>query len=201
MLYKELRKEWRRLTKQYEIESLRNGRAFYRWRCVVSEDEKEHVVNNLTEEENVDNSKNIKYNYDVKYISGAVSGAINRDSKEAEKHAELFYEETRKRKSDIAKIAKRLNMDKSIIQEIKNYLFIDKHELEKGFVRFDASFDIANAWQRLQEPKSYLKKSDIILIKHEIREMQLVKKGMTQEDAHIEASKLYNYKKLVDDGE
>ena len=34
-----MRKEWRRLTKQYEIESLRNGRAFYRWHCVVSEDE------------------------------------------------------------------------------------------------------------------------------------------------------------------
>jgi hypothetical protein len=36
---KKLRKRWRRLTKKYEIESLKMGRAFYRWRTVVSEDE------------------------------------------------------------------------------------------------------------------------------------------------------------------
>ena len=51
---KELRKEWRRLTKRYEIESLRNGRAFYRWRCVVSEDEKDYSDNNLTKEDKND---------------------------------------------------------------------------------------------------------------------------------------------------
>ena len=49
-----MRKEWRRLTKQYEIESLRNGRAFYRWRCVVSEDEKDYSDNNLTKEDKND---------------------------------------------------------------------------------------------------------------------------------------------------
>lgn len=36
---KKLRKRWRRLTRKYEIESLKMGRAFYRWRTRISEDE------------------------------------------------------------------------------------------------------------------------------------------------------------------
>ena len=37
---KRLRLKWRRLNKEYEIYSLQHGRAFYRWRTIVSEDEK-----------------------------------------------------------------------------------------------------------------------------------------------------------------
>ncbi len=38
---KQLRKQWRRLNKNYEIFSLKNNRAFYRWRTRVSDDEKD----------------------------------------------------------------------------------------------------------------------------------------------------------------
>lgn len=36
---KKLRRRWRRLNKEYEIFSLENQRAFYRWRTIVSKDE------------------------------------------------------------------------------------------------------------------------------------------------------------------
>src|SRR5690554_847069 len=36
---KKLRKKWRRMNKEYEIFSLENKRAFYRWRTIVSKDE------------------------------------------------------------------------------------------------------------------------------------------------------------------
>lgn len=54
---KKLRKRWRRLTKKYEIESLKMGRAFYRWRTVVSEDE-EYYTATIDENELINEPKN-----------------------------------------------------------------------------------------------------------------------------------------------
>lgn len=54
---KKLRKRWRRLTKKYEIESLKMGRAFYRWRTVVSEDE-EYYTATIDENELINAPKN-----------------------------------------------------------------------------------------------------------------------------------------------
>lgn len=41
----------------------------------------------------------------------------------------------------------------------------------------------------------FLEKYDITLLKHEIMEKGLMKSGMSQEKAHIETSKVYNYSK------
>jgi hypothetical protein len=40
-----LRRKWRKLTKQYEIESLKMGRAYYTWRTRISEDEEYYTQN------------------------------------------------------------------------------------------------------------------------------------------------------------
>ena len=53
---------------------------------------------------------------------------------------------------------------------------------------------MAQSWQRLIEGK-HIQKHDITLIKHELREKELIKQGMSQEDAHIAVSKIYNYAK------
>ena len=37
--------------------------------------------------------------------------------------------------------------------------------------------------------------NDIIMLKHELMEKELMKKGMSQEEAHIVTSKKYNYDK------
>jgi len=132
-------------------------------------------------------------------ISGAVSGALNPDSDEAKRHTEQYYESVRKMTTDVKNIAKNTNMSENDIKDIKNYLFVDKHDLEYGHKRFDESYDIAQSWQRLIDGKD-IKTQDMTLLHHELLEMRLVKNGMTQDSAHIIATKQYNYAKESDKG-
>ena len=59
--------------------------------------------------------------------------------------------------------------------------------------RFEPDFMIAESWQRLIDGSQ--KPHDITLIKHELLEKELMGKGMSQDKAHIDASKKYNYEK------
>jgi hypothetical protein len=52
---------------------------------------------------------------------------------------------------------------------------------------------MAESWQRLTEGKP--EKHDITLLKHELMEKQLIEKGLSQEEAHLQTSKKYNYSK------
>ena len=125
-------------------------------------------------------------------ISGATSGALNPDGDEALKHAEQYYESVRHMKTDCIKIAENTGMKEGDVKDIKNYIFMDKHDLTTGNRRFDPSFRIAQSWQRLIDGNE-IKEQDIILLKHELTEIYLVKNGMTQDQAHINATKKYNY--------
>ena len=128
-------------------------------------------------------------------ISGGISGALNPNSKRAEEHAAKYYEEIRKRTSDIDAIVKHTEFTKEQITEVKQFLFIDEQQLDDGKRRFDPSFDIAQSWQRLTEGKH--EPHDILLIKHELCEKQLMLDGMSQAEAHIKATRKYNYKRGV----
>lgn len=130
------------------------------------------------------------YNRSEKNISGAIS---DEHSQEARKHAKLYYNEIRSQTTDVARIAANTGYEESIIKEIKEYLFIDKHHLIDGYRRFDPDFAIAQSWQRLAQ--NDIKKHDLTLLKHEVHERRLIARGMTQDEAHKETSKLYNYKK------
>ena len=78
------------------------------------------------------------------FVSGGIAGAIsNPNSQEAIRHAELYYAEIRSFSTDVEKISKNTGYSFSQILLIKNYLFMDKHELEDGIRRFDPSFEIA----------------------------------------------------------
>ena len=129
-------------------------------------------------------------------------GAItDTGSKEAACHAELYYKEIRKFTTDVQKISENTGFSKEQILLVKNYLFIDKHVLEKGAEPryFDACFEIAESWQRLAGFSSDIQSHDIILIKHELTEMELVGKGYSQEDAHRMTNVLYNYTEASDE--
>ncbi len=128
-------------------------------------------------------------------ISGGISGAISdTSSPEARKFAETEYGSIRKRKVDIKRIAENTGYSEKQIEEIKNYLFIDKHDLGDGESRrFDPSFEIAQSWNRLMRGNA--ENHDLTLIKHEIFEKELISKGLSQEEAHKIASKKYNYRK------
>ena len=130
-------------------------------------------------------------------ISGAISGALDPESKDAEKHAEKYYASVRNMKNDYINIAKNTGFSENDIKEIKNYLFMEKHELTDGYKRFEPYYEIAQSWQRLEIGKN-IKEQDIILLNHELTELKLVKSGMSQDKAHIEASKKFNYRKAIE---
>ena len=128
------------------------------------------------------------------------TGAIPRDDIERmDKHAELYYEEIRKTNSDIAKIAKNAGFSISDITKIKNHIFFNKYDLgglEKE--RFYPNYDMAVSWQRLIDGKN-IQEMDMVLLKHEMIESELMEKAVDYNTAHIKASKQYNYKKYLDD--
>lgn len=124
-----------------------------------------------------------------------ITGAriVNPDSKEAEAHAERYYGLLRKRTSDVPIIAKNTGYSEKQIQQIKNYLFIDEHDLGNPKPeRFAPDFAIAQSWRRLLE--GHPVQHDWTLLRHEVYERELVEQGVPQGEAHKIAQDKYNYK-------
>ena len=126
--------------------------------------------------------------------SGAVSGARNPSSKEAREHAERYYGLVRSMKTDVARISETTGFAEEDIQTVKNYIFMEKHDLGGAELEYFApDYMMAESWQRLIDGKPEL--HDITLLNHEIMERDLMKKGIPQNEAHIKASGKYNYAK------
>ena len=135
----------------------------------------------------------------MNYISGGISGAISDpNSDEAQMHAIKYYEEIRHRTDDVKKISKLTGHTEDQVLLVKNYLFIDPHMLATGYHRFDPSFEIASSWQRLADMQEFVQPHDKLLIPHELLEIELIGKGMSQEDAHYKTCETYNYPKEAD---
>lgn len=161
---------------------------------------------------NLDNFVKIKYNIDSSeweslkrdfrklntVISGARNGSRIKTLETKERHANLFYEEVRKRTGDSIRISNNTKWSVEDIEKIRKYIFVDKHKLGDKEERFEPDYDMAVSWQRLNDGKD-IKDHDLILLEHEYYEMQLIEKGYSQYEAHIEASKKYNYAKGVDE--
>ena len=116
--------------------------------------------------------------------------------------AKAYYEEIRHKSTDCAKIAERLQMEKSDIAAIKDYLFFSGtwyNEITQRYEQFIPDPAIAQSWQRLAESKE-LAPHDVLLIKHEQFEMQLKKEHpeMTHDEAHTLATLKYNYQGEAD---
>lgn len=165
-----------------------NCRCFVRYKLVSEEEYVQLTGKNFegkpfTEDKNSDIIK-----------AGAISGARNPLGKKAETHAVAYYESVRHMKTDVARIAKTTGFSEKEIQDIKNFIFYDKHDLGDGEPkRFEPDFMMAESWKRLINgtPEAH----DMTMIKHEITERKLMCKGYTQDEAHIMASKQYNYNK------
>lgn len=129
-------------------------------------------------------------------IMGAISGAItNPWSEEAQIHAEKYYEFIRHCSSDVDKISKNTSFTQEQILLIKNYLFINQHNLDGEIKLFDPCFEIAQSWQRLAFEPDLIQKHDLTLLHHEITEMKLISEGYSQQEAHNITEKKYNYNK------
>ncbi|MCX7842861.1 MAG: minor capsid protein [Clostridia bacterium] len=132
--------------------------------------------------------------------TGAISGALNPYSKEANKHAVQYYDSVRRMKSDSIKIADNTGYKPENILKIKEHIFIKRHDLGLGVKeRFAPDYEIAQSWQRLIDGKN-IKEQDYILLKHEFLELKLMEKGYLQQEAHLKASKKYNYSKALEKG-
>ncbi len=139
-----------------------------------------------------------------KVKSGAFYGALNpesdKDFERCEKHAQTYYAEIRKRKTDVEAVSKNTNIDIKKIQSVKEHVFLNKYDLgEEEPTSFYPNYDIAISWQNLVEGKN-IEKKDIILVKHEYYEYKLMnEKGMSYIEAHKKAQEKYNYQKAVED--
>lgn len=126
--------------------------------------------------------------------SGGISGARNPYGDKAQEHANKYYGLVRSMKTDVSKIAEATGFSEDEIQKVKDFIFNEKHDLggsEKE--RFESDYMMSESWKRLiaGTPEPH----DITLINHEITERELMKRGYTQAEAHIIASKKYNYAK------
>lgn len=126
----------------------------------------------------------------------STQGALDWRSDRAEEHAERYYEFIRHRKDDVDKIAKNSGFSKEEIQRIKEHIFLNEHDLEEGRMRFYASYEIAQSWQRLCEGKQ-IREMDIVLLNHELLESEYMEQGYSQSKAHQKTEEKYNYSLYV----
>lgn len=128
-----------------------------------------------------------------------ISGAMNKEiidirSDKAFKYAVKSYDKIRKNKKDIELIAKNTNLSIDAIKLVKNYLFMDKHMIGNKERRFAPCFEIAKSWYRLAFDKEHITPHDLMLLKHELVEIQYVSMGMNQNIAHRKTlDEGYNY--------
>lgn len=124
--------------------------------------------------------------------SGAISGALNPDSEKALAHADRYYESVRHMTTDVRKISNNTGFSEEDITEIKNFIFMQKHDLGDKIDYFAPSYEMAQSWQRLIDGKN-IQPHDLTLLNHEKMERELMKQGFSQDQAHIMTSKKYNY--------
>ena len=132
-------------------------------------------------------------------ISGASGAILRNDTERMDAHAKRYYEEIRKRKSDIAAIAKNTGFSVEDVEKVKKHVFIDTHDLGDEIPeRFAPDYDMAVSWQRLIDGKD-IQEMDIVLLNHELMEYELMKQGLSYNEAHRIAEKSYNYNKYIDE--
>ena len=127
------------------------------------------------------------------------SGAIPRhDWTRMDAHAKMFYEQIRKRKSDIKAIVNNAGFTFDEIRKVKEHIFFNEYDLgDETPTRFDPTYDIAISWQRLIDGRD-IKEMDMILINHELMEYNLMnQQGMDYTTAHHIAEKAFNFSKFV----
>lgn len=118
-----------------------------------------------------------------------------------DRHADLMYEEIRKRTTDCKKISQNTIFTEKAVAEIKDHMFVKKHRFADGSSRrFDPDFEQAQAWDRLFHGNHT--EVDEMMLKHEYVELtQMRLYNMVYEDAHEIANTKHNwFKALITSG-
>lgn len=126
---------------------------------------------------------------------GGIYGALDPTSERAEAHANRYYGLVRSMTNDFNRIAHNTGFRPEDIQRVKDHIFKDAHNLGDGKIdRFDPSYKMGQSWQRLMQGKD-IQPHDITLLNHEFLESIYMKDGLSYNEAHIKAEKIYNYNK------
>lgn len=135
--------------------------------------------------------------------SGAINGALTDKNDplytRRDAHANRYYESMRNsRKSNIIdRIANNTGISKKSISKIYDHVFINEYELSGGKRRFDPDYYMAESFRRLREGKN-IQKHDLIMLKHERLEYELMKKlHLKYDEAHKITERKYNYQKAL----
>lgn len=123
-----------------------------------------------------------------------ISGALNPDSNDARRHCKSAYESIRHQSTDIEKIARNTNFSFEQISLIKQYIFFSTHVLVGRVGRFHPDYMMAESWRRLSSKDARsIQAHDVIMLHHELLEIQYITQGNSQADAHYMASQKYDY--------
>lgn len=135
--------------------------------------------------------------------SGAINGALTDKNDplytRRDAHANRYYESMRNsRKSNIIDhIANNTGISKKSISKIYDHVFINEYELSGGKRRFDPDYYMAESFRRLREGEN-IQKHDLIMLKHERLEYELMKKlHLKYDEAHKITERKYNYQKAL----
>ena len=130
-------------------------------------------------------------------IYGARGAIPLDDLSRMDAHAERYYEEIRRRNSDVQAIATNvegMGFTVQDIQTVKSHIFLNEYVLEgKKPRRFDPDYDMAVSWQRLIDGRD-IREMDVILLQHELLEYSLMSQVISYVQAHEAAERQYSYK-------
>jgi SPP1 gp7 family putative phage head morphogenesis protein len=125
---------------------------------------------------------------------------LDPNSESAVEWAKGYYEEIRHKSTDCKKISEKTGIPIKDVKKIKEYLFVNGKYMDSNGVErsFYADPAIAQSWQRLAEGKEILP-HDLTMLNHELLEMEIKKNNpnISHEDAHDQASLVYNYAEEV----
>ena len=129
---------------------------------------------------------------------GPFGGKLYESEKRLQREANELYDWIRLLNDDTVFISESSGFKEWAIEEIKQYIFYEKHEMFGDNLRFDASYYMGQAWKRLYDADP--RESDILLLKHEWIEMQYVKRyNMDYLEAHFQANERYNWEAIIEE--
>jgi SPP1 gp7 family putative phage head morphogenesis protein len=144
--------------------------------------------------------KSVKSGKMIVGAKGAYNSRNDPDGKKREAHADRYYESVRngKKQPVVDAISQNSNVSAEYVSKMFDHLFVNEYDLDKGHVRFDTDYDIAESVQRLRDGKN-IQEHDLILIYHEAMEHDLMNNdGLGYEEAHERANIAFNYQKALD---
>ncbi len=130
------------------------------------------------------------------------SGALDSESRQALKHANMFYRELSNsdRPILVSKMAKSSKLDKKLVDQALNHVLNSKYDLmvndQIKHTNFAPDYDMAQSFQRVRDGKP--EKHDIIMLQHEALEAEYMDKHhLDYVDGHLKANQKYNYQRAL----